>query len=103
MNLDIRTPIGLMFLSIGGLLAIYGLLTANDANLYQNSSGANINLWWGAAMFLFGAAMYLAAKRAQKKGAIDGARAAEDSIEGVLTEEREQALGLENNQRSSEH
>lgn len=104
MNLDIRTPIGLMFLSIGALLAVYGLLTLSDANVYARSLGTNVNLWWGIAMFAFGAAMFLAARRSAARGeTTEGAHLAEDSVEGVLTEEREHALGLERETKSGEH
>lgn len=95
MNLDIRTPIGLMFLTIGALLAVYGLLTASDVGVYSRSLGTNINLWWGTIMFVFGAWMYLAARRAAKRGTTEGARPVEESVEGILTEEREHVLGLE--------
>jgi hypothetical protein len=54
--LDIRTPIGLMFLVIGALLAIYGLIT--PAEMYKISLGYNLNLWWGLAMAAFGALMF---------------------------------------------
>lgn len=54
--LDIRTPIGLMFLVIGALLAVYGLST--PAEMYKISLGYNLNLWWGLAMAAFGALMF---------------------------------------------
>ena len=50
--LDIRTPIGLMFLAIGLLLAGYGL--ASPSEIYKISLGVNLNLWWGGAMAAFG-------------------------------------------------
>ena len=55
MTLDLRLPLGLLFAVLGLLLALYGL--AADAALYQVSSGVNVNLWTGAAMFAFGAIM----------------------------------------------
>ena len=55
MNLDVRTPAGAMFLVLGGLLAVYGLLS--DPTVYQRSLGINVNLTWGAVMMVFGAAM----------------------------------------------
>lgn len=54
--LDIRTPIGLMFLIMGALLAIYGLTT--PAEMYKISLGVNLNLWWGLAMAAFGGIMF---------------------------------------------
>jgi hypothetical protein len=58
MNLDIRLPIGLLFASLGGLLAVFGLVTGfTDNALYDRSLGININLWWGLVLFIFGAIM----------------------------------------------
>ncbi|HKX27640.1 MAG TPA: hypothetical protein VJ302_08105 [Blastocatellia bacterium] len=54
MNLDIRSPIGLMFTIFGVLLVIYGLTTSGDSMYTQQSLGINVNLWWGAAVLLFG-------------------------------------------------
>ena len=53
MGLDIRIPLGLMFLITGGLMAIYGLFTHGSA-IYALSLGINLNLLWGTPMFLFG-------------------------------------------------
>jgi hypothetical protein len=58
MNLDIRLPIGLLFASLGGLLALFGLVTGfTDIALYDRSLGININLWWGLVLVIFGATM----------------------------------------------
>ena len=65
MGLDIRWPIGLMFTLIGALLAIYGLSTGANADLYKVSLGTNINLIWGGVMFGFGAIMLVFALRAR--------------------------------------
>ena len=64
MGLDIRLPLGLMFLSTGGILFIYGLFTRGSA-MYVKSGGMNLNLIWGGLMLLFGAAMYFAGRRAK--------------------------------------
>ena len=61
--LDLRLPIGMMFTLVGGLLVIYGLLTAGNAELYKHSLGININLWWGATLTVFGLIMWLMARR----------------------------------------
>jgi len=53
--LDIRMPIGLMFLLLGALLGVYGLMT--PAQVYQVSLGINLNLIWGGCMAAFGVAM----------------------------------------------
>lgn len=55
--MDIRNPIGLMFLSLGILLTVYGLITNGDAELYKKSADTNINLYWGLLMAAFGAFM----------------------------------------------
>jgi hypothetical protein len=57
MGLDIRLPIGMMFLLLGSLLAIYGYCTGSDADFYRPSLDINVNLWWGLVLGLFGAAM----------------------------------------------
>ncbi len=57
MGLDIRLPIGMMFSLIGALLAVYGLATGSDAEMYQRSLGLNANLWWGLPLFAFGVIM----------------------------------------------
>lgn len=55
MTLDIRTPAGTLFIALGSLLAIYGLVS--DPAIYIRSLGVNVNLGWGLAMVLFGAAL----------------------------------------------
>ena len=57
MGLDIRLPIGMMFTLLGAILGIYGLVTGSDSGMYKNSLNVNINLIWGAVLFLFGAVM----------------------------------------------
>lgn len=53
-GVDIRMPMGLMFLIIGGVIAVFGVFT-NGSDIYQEHSlGININLWWGLVMFAFG-------------------------------------------------
>lgn len=65
MNLDIRVPIGLLFLSLGGLLAGFGLVTHfTNPTIYARSLDINVNLWWGLAMVAFGAAMFHFGRRA---------------------------------------
>jgi hypothetical protein len=61
--LDLRLPIGMMFTLVGGLLVVYGLVTAGNAELYKHSLGININLWWGAGLTIFGIVMWLMGRR----------------------------------------
>ncbi len=56
-NLDLRYPIGMLFLLLGAILAIFGLLTRADTAMYAQSGGININLAWGVVMLLFGGVM----------------------------------------------
>ncbi len=65
MSLDLRIPIGLLFASMGVLLAGYGLFTGPD--VYRQSLGINVNAWWGLVMLLFGAAMLALARRAARR------------------------------------
>jgi hypothetical protein len=56
--MDIRIPIGLLFATLGVLLAAYGLFTMfADPAMYRRSLGINVNLWWGLVMLAFGALM----------------------------------------------
>ncbi len=65
MNLDIRVPIGLLFLSLGGLLAGFGIVTHfTSPGLYARSLDINVNLWWGLVMLAFGAGMFHFGRRA---------------------------------------
>jgi hypothetical protein len=67
MNLDIRYPIGLLFLVVGAILAIYGMVSGPE--IYAaHSLGLNVNLWWGLIQIAFGAVMVALAKMGAKKG-----------------------------------
>jgi amino acid transporter len=92
MGLDIRLPIGGMFAVIGLLLVVYGIVTANDTQLYTRSLLVNINLWWGIAMLIFGGLMLLFGWRG---AASQGVHQAKDSPEGRATERREHRTKLE--------
>ncbi|HVE79884.1 MAG TPA: hypothetical protein VNA89_13545 [Gemmatimonadaceae bacterium] len=91
-GLDLRYPIGALFTVLGVVVGGYGLATAGDAALYARSLSVNINVWWGAVMLVFGAALLLAARRASRSA---GARPAAASPEGRATEAREKRTGLE--------
>ena len=60
MNVDLRFPIGILFMILGGLLILFGAFTG--AELYQRSFNINVNLWWGFLMFLFGFAFFVLAR-----------------------------------------
>jgi hypothetical protein len=53
---DIRAPIGLFFLLLGAILAVFGL-TGGTAIYQAHSLGVNLNLIWGAIITVFGALM----------------------------------------------
>ena len=61
-SLDIRVPIGGLFAVLGLILVAYGAATNGNAEQYARSGGLNINLWWGAAMLVFGIVLLVAAR-----------------------------------------
>jgi hypothetical protein len=63
MGLDIRIPLGLLFLLTGGILSIYGFFTRAAPEIYEKSMGINLNLTWGLIMFVFGLVMFLVGRR----------------------------------------
>ena len=63
MGLDIRIPLGLIFAITGGIMTVYGLFTRGNHALYAKSMDVNLNLWWGALMFVFGAVMWVVGRR----------------------------------------
>ena len=85
MQLDIRLPIGLMFSVLGVLLIVVGLVLRQGP-----SQPLNVNLWWGAVMFVFGVIMFMLGRRGTAT-----ARLAEESPEGKKIEEIEHHTGLE--------
>jgi hypothetical protein len=66
MRLDIRLPIGLLFMTIGFLLAVFGFFS--DAALYVRSLGHNVNLWWGLTLLGFGVVLLGLALRRKPTG-----------------------------------
>jgi hypothetical protein len=74
MRLDIRIPLGLLFVVLGALLAIFGAIS--DPQLYQRSLSINLNLWWGSVLVAFGALMlvlgYVGQTRAKKEAGSRG-------------------------------
>lgn len=58
MGLDLRLPIGALFLIIGLLLAGYGWMT----------TGMEIDRWWGLVMVVFGLVMVTLARRSRRSG-----------------------------------
>ncbi len=63
MGLDIRIPLGLIFLITGGIMSAFGLYTRGNVALYERSLGINLNLAWGIVMFVFGLIMFVVGRR----------------------------------------
>lgn len=55
MGLDIRLPIGLLFLALGAILTGAGLFA--DHEIYARSDNINVNLYWGLLLLVFGMGM----------------------------------------------
>jgi len=66
-SLDLRLPIGGLFVVLGVMLAGYGLMTSSNTEMYVKSGGININLIWGIVMLITGAIFLLLAKRGAAK------------------------------------
>jgi len=54
MDIDLRIPMGMMFSMAGAVLLAFGLATRNQADMFAKSFGWNVDLWWGAAVLVFG-------------------------------------------------
>ncbi len=65
MQLDIRLPMGLLFLLLGIILVVYGFIS-DHAIYVQHSLGQNVNLLWGSIFALFGAWMLWLSRRKAK-------------------------------------
>lgn len=64
-NLDIRYPIGGLFLALGALLIVYGLVVQSAIT----SLSSNIDLWWGVIMLIFSALLLALARAAARRAA----------------------------------
>ncbi|HTJ78420.1 MAG TPA: hypothetical protein VL357_05440 [Rariglobus sp.] len=62
MNLDVRIPMGWLFLSLGIILSAYGLI-ADPAIYAKHSLGQNVNLHWGVVFAAFGVVTLLLARK----------------------------------------
>ncbi|MGC1294663.1 MAG: hypothetical protein WA869_06455 [Alloacidobacterium sp.] len=68
MNLDLRIPMGLMFLIVGAIMSIFGFFTRGSV-IYERSVGMNINLIWGLVMLVFGLLMLLLGRAGDRRSA----------------------------------
>jgi multisubunit Na+/H+ antiporter MnhG subunit len=64
MGLDIRWPIGLMFLTLGVLLGGFGLVSGPE--VYVKSLGVDVNLIWGVVLAVFGLLMIALGRRGSR-------------------------------------
>ena len=63
MRLDLRIPIGLLFLVYGTLLTLYGLLGSQSRSV--GSPGLNADAAWGVVLLAAGAGFLLTARRSR--------------------------------------
>jgi len=66
-SLDLRLPIGGLFVTLGVMLAGFGLVTGGNTEMYAKSAGININLIWGIVMLITGVIFLVLAKRGAAK------------------------------------
>ncbi|MFI5239248.1 MAG: hypothetical protein ACHQQP_05510 [Gemmatimonadales bacterium] len=64
-SLDIRYPIGGLFLVLGALLVPYGWFVESA----RTPIGSNIDLWWGVVMLVFGVLLLSLARAARLRDA----------------------------------
>ncbi len=64
MSMDLRYPVGVLFITLGALLAGYGVLAPARP---PAAAPVNVNLIWGLIMLVFGALMILGAQGRRKR------------------------------------
>lgn len=65
MQLDIRYPIGLLFVIVGVILAACGLTRPEPSSGHELST--NVDLFWGIIQIVFGAVMLAFARMGSRK------------------------------------
>ena len=86
MRLDIRIPLGLLFVVVGALLTAFGA-TSSQA-LYDRSLNINVNLWWGAVLLVFGGLMFALGRRNQRRAANAAASSTAVPVQKSASERR---------------
>lgn len=66
-GMDLRTPIGALFVALGALLLGFGIMSNGDTVMYERATNLNINLVWGGVMLVFGLAFLGLARRSTGK------------------------------------
>jgi hypothetical protein len=87
--MDIRMPVGALFMTYGVLLIVYSLTTGDTAPRHM-LAGLSVNLVTGIAMLVFGSVFVWLSRRGGSR-----IRPAVSTPEGRATEEREKRTGLE--------
>lgn len=67
MHVDARIPMGMFFSLTGTILAAVGLSTRDNAAVYVQSLGIDVNLWWGLALLAFGVVVLALGRRGQMR------------------------------------
>lgn len=86
MGLDIKIPIGFMFVIFGVILTIFGLVTMGH-DMYEISIGRNINLYSGIGMLVFGGFMLIISDLKFKKKITESLGVDEDELREEVREE----------------
>ena len=81
MKLDVRLPLGLLFVVVGAVLTAFGAMS--DKALYNRSLDINVNLWWGAVLLVFGAIMLALGRRSHRAAADTAASASVPARKGA--------------------
>jgi protein-S-isoprenylcysteine O-methyltransferase Ste14 len=66
-GMDLRLPIGGLFVVLGVILGVFGIMTNADTAMYERSGGLNINLVWGVVMLGVGIIFLGLAQRAARR------------------------------------
>ena len=90
-SLDLRYPIGGLFVVLGVILVGVGVADGAPAPTALLPTPTNINLQWGVVMLVTGVVFLLLAARAGRAAAMQPAMS---TPEGRATEEREHRRGL---------
>lgn len=92
MQLDIRLPLGFLFLALGLILAGYGIFGPHD--VYARSLGYNVNLYWGLVLVVFGLVMLWLGRRgtsSARPATGETARLGAETAEEIAAEDRARA------------
>jgi hypothetical protein len=62
--IDLRLPLGLLFVALGAVMTCFGIFTHGSA-MYARALDVNVNLIWGLIEIAFGASVLLLARIAR--------------------------------------